>query len=106
LFTTKKGVPMKKKKVSKVKARAKKVVLSDDKTVFSCRLSPEQQELVFAYDKVSCKLGKKPSLMRALDQMLIELGDQSVGYYEESTRPPRKKATTKLALKKRKVSRA
>lgn len=57
--------------------------------VFSCRLTPRQQDLVFSYDQLATILGKKPSLARALEQMLIELGKESVGYGEE--RKTRKK---------------
>lgn len=48
--------------------------------VFSCRLSPQQQAIVFSYDKMAMALGKKPSFAKALEQILIELELTSRGY--------------------------
>lgn len=51
----------------------------DDRRVMSCRLEKSQQEFILSFDKLAKSVGRKPSLVRALEQIMVELGFKATG---------------------------
>ena len=74
-------------------AKKKSDNLKTTNPVFSCRLNPQQQAIIFSYDKMAMALGKRPSFAKALEQILIELELNSRGYGNEQPRPRKKNKT-------------
>lgn len=61
----------------------KKKIKKDDRQVMSCRLGKEQQDFILSFDRLAKVIGRKPSLVRALEQITVELGFKASGYDEE-----------------------
>lgn len=58
----------------------KKKNKKDDRRVMSCRLEKSQQEFILSFDKLAKSVGRRPSLVRALEQIMVELGFKATGY--------------------------
>lgn len=54
----------------------------DDRPVFSCRLGKEQQAFLLAFDRLAKVSGRKPSISRALEQIMVDLGFGATGCNE------------------------
>jgi hypothetical protein len=70
----------------------------DDRPVFSCRLGKEQQAFILAFDRLAKVSGRRPSIARALEQMMADLGFGASGYGDNDIS---EKSNTKNSLSRR-----